>query len=295
MRPDWIPDASALSDLAQCRELFRVRHGLGLDTGGGLGAAKGTAIHAADEVWFSKPTSDRDAALAALRAAWSGEPEVPGVTPPQNTLGFLAALYEDYMDWWPRERDDFEVLANEAYIEANIGDDDDPFHYCGIRDRLIAHADGHRYIMDTKGTGSYLNDAFFDNFVLSWQQRGYVALQRAVGEPVDGVFINAFCWRKSVGKQDRFARRKFLFPEWQLDDWEDDARHLVAELEALTDIRGLNGRWPQTGAMLGNCRSYYGAPCPLLELCQMDGDSATEEAKQRFRFNPWNPKAKVEK
>lgn len=292
MRPDWSRDSSGLADAIQCTELFRVRHGLGLAFDDGLGAAKGTALHAADEAWFADPASRPDVALAALRAAWTATGEVPGVTPVQHTLGFLTSLYEDYMDWWPRERDPFTVLANEAYIEAEIAPG---VPYCGIRDRVILHEDGCRYVMDTKGTGSYLNDRFFHGFTLSWQQRGYVALQEAIGEPVDGVFINAFCWRKDVGKHDRFVRKKYVFADWQLREWRDDALHWFETIQQLGATRGIETRWPQTGVVNGLCHQYYGAPCPLWDVCQMDAASATAEARQRFPYRPWNPKAKVEK
>ena len=291
----WIPDASALSDFTQCAEYFRRRHRQGYDAGSGLAAMRGSAWHAGAKTWFASPTSDVDAALATLKSAWT-HVEVPGVPPVQDTLGFVRQLFEDYAVEYPRERDPFTVEASEMYAETDIpipDDEDATFRYCGIRDRVIAHHDGYRYVMDTKTTGSYLTTDFFAKFALDPQMRGYVALQRALGEPVDGVYIDAICTRKSIGLNPRFVRHKVLYTDWQINDWAAETSFALATIATLDDIAPTS-RWPQTGATQGRCVSMFGQECPFRPTCLMPAEIAEQEAAERFRVHFWNPREKAE-
>lgn len=284
-------DATMLAALLQCPERFRLRYlqGYAFD-GDSWPLIAGQAMHTALHRWFAEPTSNLGAAQVALRAAWPQpyrlQPTVPKLQ--KYSLGAFELLLERYAEQWPREEDDFDVIANEAYIEATlttVAGVEYGFH--GIRDRKIRkHEDGQLYVMDSKTTGLYLTEDYKKDFELSPQLRAYVGMELINGEDVVGAYIDAI----HIGNTDKtvpFCRFKVLFPDWAISQW---AREVEMALRLLDVYGEADRRWPQFGAATGACRGF-GARCPAWELCVMDPASAETEAGLRWRVERWNPAA----
>lgn len=118
-----IHDATALKAFRESPELYRLRHCLHLVPQAREEAPEaGSAFHAALKRWFD--TYDVDAALDALREAWapSGIAEMLGLSAPseKRPLALFERLMQGYAEAWPQEREGFEVVRNESYLEGEF-------------------------------------------------------------------------------------------------------------------------------------------------------------------------------
>ena len=187
IRDGWIPDATSLNDFRRCPEMFRLRHVKGLRRRAREEApAAGQAWHSAMELWFAD--EDAGTCLDKLREGWpekliEGEEE-------KRPLSLFERLFEAYALKYPREKDSFEVVHNEEYIEGVIDNVNRPFKYCGIVDRKIGMAES-QYVMDSKTTSGWLNRDYFEGYEISQQQMGYCALELVNGEQCDGYYVDA--------------------------------------------------------------------------------------------------------
>jgi hypothetical protein len=156
-------------------------------------------------MWFDEPESDISGMIGTLRAMWVGKDggvlEVPDEKRP---LGLFERLLQMYAEKYPRESDPFEVVRNEHYLEGGIiaeypsgqlrlpTEDELPnFQYCGIIDRVVRFDDGSEYVMDTKTTSGWMNEAYWTKWEQSVQMAGYMALRIVHGHRCDGCYIDA--------------------------------------------------------------------------------------------------------
>jgi len=294
-----------LNEFRECPESFRSRHGLGLVRDSEDDALRaGRAWHEAMRVWFAD--GGLDASLLALQTAWGVEPLFPG--PQKRPLGLFENLLRVYSERWPRERDSFTVVRNEEWIDAPLADiligggvgwlaqsalprggyNIDDVRYGGRLDRVI-ELDGARYVMDTKTTSGNLTEAYFAQYLLSSQLRGYVALELVHGRACEGIYVDA------VHVDTRYQKAKpehcqrwgpHRYAQEQLSEWARDAERTIGEIERYRSEVGLGERWEQRD---GNCFKYN-KPCPYHERCQLV--QALGEALPGYRREVWEPWAK---
>jgi len=217
----------------------------------------------------------------------------------KKSLSSFEKWLREYAETFPREHDDFEVLATEEYVEQMFLNGRDsvvsPYqyglNYCGIRDLLIRDDTGIAP-MDHKTTGSYLNDGYIKQFEVSAQMKGYVGMERVAGHECFHAVINALCtYDVNLKKTPRFLRFSVLFRPEQIDEWARDVEAAYKLLELYHSEFGSDQRWPQFGATHGKCNNNFGQACPARELCHgWSAEAAEAEAKVRWTVNPWNPK-----
>ena len=286
----WIADATALSTFRMSPESFRLRYRQHLRAPSTLDnqAEAGSALHAAVDVWFRKPTSDLNAALAALRAAWGDEPQFVEQKRPLATMERALAAYAAR---YPREADGFTVVHNESYVEAAIeyaeaGLGGLGFRYCGIIDRLVEMPDGSRYVLDLKSTGRYLSPDYFKLLRQSDQLIGYVALERALGRRCDGFYIDAvYVGDTKTHKHPEAVREgPVLVPPWRVERWAADTAWTLSQIAALEGLRGLDSPWP----VYHNWA--YGKPDAYWQFVEQPED-LHKALRAGFVVEPWDPKA----
>lgn len=303
-----IYDASALSLFRECPERYRQRYVLNLvrDYDDDVALRGGKAFHAGLDAWFSDdwanakannvaPAVSRvEAALDALRASWGPLGPVLAPVAEKRPLGLYEALLRCYAERWPREKDGFAVLRNEEWVQGRFYDPSsgepaitiDGFSYGGVLDRLI-ELDGKRYVMDTKTTSGYLNDAYFAKYVLSTQLRGYVALELVNGRPCEGVFVDAIHidTRGQKAKPEHCQRwGPHRYQPWQLSEWARDTEATIRAIERLQSERGPNERWPQHD---GACLSWNRL-CAYYDRCSLAREVGdTLPGYREERWEPW--------
>ena len=292
-------DASALALFRECSEKYRQRYVLNLvkDYDDDAALRGGKAFHAGLDAWFAG--QGLEGALAALRTSWGPTGAIMAPVVEKRPLGLYEALLKCYAERWPREKDGFEVVRNEEWVQAHfyawngewslkpgaeIGTS--AFTYGGVLDRLIV-LDGKRYVMDTKTTSGYLNDAYFARYVLSSQLRGYVALELVNGRECEGVFVDAIHvdTRYQKAKPEHCQRwGPHRYQPWQLSEWARDVETDIRRIERLLAERGPNERWPQHD----NACASWGRLCAYYDRCSLAqpvGDTLPGYREERWQ--PW--------
>ncbi len=293
--PDaWIPDASAIATFRRDPEEFRLRYRQHLVKALWQEAPdSGRAFHTALDTWFGAPTSDVEAAVAALRGAWREEPMFGELRRP---LALMERILRAYAERWPRERDPFTVEGTEHYVEATIARAGVSFPWCGIIDRRIRFEDGATGIMDTKTTSGWFHtpktQGFFTRFEVAEAMLGYLALEQALDRDTRTYYIDAVhvdeITPKGGGKivPDRdFARWRCpgLVQEWRLDRWALDMAWTLAEIKRLDEERGPDEPWPIY------VNWAYGQPPSYFEdfyLAPPELRAANALAYERVRWEP---------
>ena len=316
-----IHDATALRAFRENPELYRLRHELHLvPVARDAAPDSGTAFHAALKRWFD--TYELDEALAALRAAWPEDTlttQLFGVAPPEKRpFTLFERLMRGYAERWPQEREGFEVVANEAYLEGEFsvtasgrsGEPDpatltadsakskpreaDPtpasvtrFAWCGIRDLKVRYADASEYVVDHKSTSGWLNAEFFAALDLDVQMCGYVGLEIVNGRRCDGYLVDAIHVDTRGHKVD--PARDFVrhgpvnVPEWKRTRWARDVEYTLRQIEALRAERGIDAPWPMyANFKFGKVDAYkpfYETPAELHAL-----------ERGNFVHEPWVPR-----
>lgn len=126
---------------------------------------------------------------------------------------------------------------------------------------LIINWDGQNWVVDHKTT-QILGEGYFGDFELSQPAVGYCwAAQRTVGIPIAGLVLNALAVRKTTrtGKATEFIRRRFPYPQWQLDEWHPNTLAIVGRFVA--DWK--DGYFPTETKW---CFGKYGR-CPYHPIC----------------------------
>lgn len=281
MTTNWIADASAIGTFRANPESFRLKYRKHLRPKAGPDnqASAGSALHVALDLWFRFPHSDLQLALAGLRAAW-GEPSLLGEKRP---LALIERVLHGYAARYPREQDRFTVVANESYVEADVGG----FWYCGILDRKIALPDGSEYVMDVKSTGSYLSPDYFRLLSQSDQMIGYVAMERALGRRCDGFMIDAVqiprTTTAAVGHGSFTRHGPVLVPEWRVERWREDMEWTLGEIARLEASRGIDKPWPV------HHNWTFGKPDSYFEFVEQPPELHEHLASQ-FDTVVWDPK-----
>ena len=273
-------DSTRINDFRRCPQFYNRRHVQGLVLDGGskhtdpLGA--GGAIHKGVEAWFEMDMLT--AAEHAVKASW-GEDDLFLPDKAKYTQGFLAAVMAGYADAWPRERDNFKVLANEGWMQSG--------NYGGIIDRLVEFDDG-VYVMDTKTTSGWVNERYIEGFQLSSQFRGYVWLAQQAGYDCHGAYLDAIHLdtRYHKVKSSDFVREKILFSDEQIDSWFLDSKWTmaqIAELEGRGHYPSLGGKWPQNDQRCFD----WNRPCPYWKLCTAVIPENEMDYYKEERWTPW--------
>lgn len=274
-------DATQLNDFRRCAEYYRRRHVEGLVLDGGSKhsdpLAAGSAIHKGVEAWFSGTyLGDSLKAINAVKAAW-GEDDLFLPEKAKYTQGFLTAIMAGYADAWPREKDNFKVLANEQWMQSG--------NYGGIVDRLVEFEDG-VYVMDTKTTSGWVNERYIESFQLSSQFRGYVWLARQAGHDCQGAYLDAvhLDTRYHKVKASDFVREKILFSEEQIAKWREDMGNTINDIADWKGYSAINGCvWPQNDQRCFD----WNRPCPYWRLCTAVIPENEMDYYKEERWEPW--------
>lgn len=278
----WVPDASSIALFRQSPESFRLRHRQHLRPPRTLQnqASAGSAFHVALDLWFREPASNIALARAGLRAAWESESLLEEARP----LALMERILEGYARQWPRERDPFTIVSTEAYVEAAIPWSGGTFRYCGIVDRKLAMADGSQYIMDTKTTGSVLNETYFRLMRQSDQMIGYVAMERALGRPCDGFFVDAVHVSDRASRSAPELRREgpVHVPQWRTERWAEDVAWTLRQIADLEAVRGIDKPWPV------HHNWSFGKPDAYWEFVEQPPE-LHRALRASFEEEPWQP------
>jgi len=283
-------DASKVSDFRRCPEYYRQRHVLGLVAeGGGLPGIleAGGTMHSALEAWFNEPTSPLGlaAGLKVITEEWPEDPLFPK-EPVLFTTGYVKMVFEGYAEKWPREKDDFQVLGNEEYMQMTLPAGNE---VCGLVDRRIIRGDeDDLFIMDTKNTQS--NQVFAripDGFALSTQMRGYLGMLKASGANPRGVYIDGVYWgtrrvRPPLVRPGDFVRDYVRFSQDQIDGWARDFEYTLRVINDLTKSH-VDRRWPQYDTA---CYAFN-KPCQFMERCKASEQEAANMAG--YTEDRWEP------
>ena len=235
--------------------------------------AAGSAIHAGVEAWFS--TGDSEKAISAVKASW-GEDDLFLPEKAKYTQGFLTAVMAGYADAWPRENDNFKVLANEQWLQSG--------NYGGIVDRLVEFEDG-VYVMDTKTTSGWVNERYIESFQLSSQFRGYVWLARQAGYDCQGAYLDAvhLDTRYHKVKGSDFVREKILYSEEQIAKWASDMMDTQCAINVV-NFSPYRTVWPQNDQRCFD----WNRPCPYWRLCTAVIPENEMEYYKLDKWEPWN-------
>lgn len=308
-KPDWLPDATWLTDFWKCPEAARLRHELGwVPFREDEAPRSGQALHAGLKAWFAGKQSGVEAALAALRADWKEEPvEEEGLAlfgPPQvvqRPLELFERIVCGYAERWPREQDRFQVLDNEGYEEQFIDRWGAGFWWCGRKDRRIRWEDGSESIQDTKSTALRIDEGYLEAYQLNAQTRGYLAMELCKGNTrctsvyIDAVHVDTYKKRKTKSgftvyggtvEPGHFVRHgPISVDDWKLSEW---ARSVEAALRLrehfLTDY-GPEARWEQRDS---NC-FRWGKPCSYWGVCNLHRDALPATLERDFMVRRWEP------
>ena len=277
-------DSTRINDFRRCPEFFHNRHVKGLVLDGGSKhtdpLAAGGAIHKGVEAWFAtKVLLPRlGNATTAVKMAW-GTDDLFLPEKAKYTQGFLTAVMAGYADAWPREKDNFKVLANEQWLQSG--------NYGGIIDRLVEFDDG-VYVMDTKTTSGWVNERYIEAFQLSSQFRGYVWLAQQAGYDCHGAYLDAIHLDTQGHKVKRgdFVREKILFSDEQIQSWLLDKEKTRRDIEDLHPLEGRRLQWPQNDQRCFD----WNRPCPYWKLCTAVIPENEMDYYKEERWEPWTQK-----
>ncbi len=137
-------------------------------------------------------------------------------------------------------------------------------------------------------TTSMLGPSFYKDFELSQQMIGYlwatrkVFLDRFSGVP-RRVTIDVIAGRKptKTGVAHEFAREHFTYSDAQLEEWEANTKHLVADF--LSHL--LRGYFPM---QTNWCVAKYGV-CPYHEVCTMSPSHRLGHLERSYEPMTWSP------
>jgi hypothetical protein len=293
-------DATALNDFRLCPELYRLCHAKGLVRPGRDEApASGAAWHEAKKVWFNDEGFER--ALETLRQAWGEEPPILEGVKQKRPLSLFEMLLEVYCEKYPRENDPFEVVRDEEYVEATIEDSNPvfvqhyPFDYCAIVDRII-HMNGLNYAMDSKTTSAWLNDNYFQNFEISQQMLGQVALELVNGRECAGYYIDAVHvdTRYHKAKPDNCVRfGPIQAPDWRLSEWARMTEATIKRIEWFKENVGPDDVWERHDMACFKwnrpCQFFYAVGGKFPGICR-EAPELREDLMSEYEISFWNPK-----
>lgn len=313
----WIPDNSALAAFRESPETFRLKYRLHLVPASPDDKMRaGSAIHAARNVLYEFQRTNPgqpyapDAIEAAVVVGRAHRGEGGGARD-ANHVERVVRMYAQHYAVEP-----FAVLENEQYVEARIHSaeclndsfaagvlcyhsehayDVDCFDFCGIQDAVVRFADASEYVMDTKSTGAYLNEAWETTARLGDQFVGYVAMRRANGARCDGFLVDGIHMsdprpRKDgsrgepkVDEADFVRVGPVAVPEWRVERWAQDVRYTLAKIRELEAERGLDVPWPM----------YQNWPYGKVDAYREFYETAPElhaSVALQFEQRQWNPR-----
>ena len=155
--------------------------------------------------------------------------------------------------------------------------------WTGVID-VISEEMSHLMIVDHK-TSSVLGPSYYDQFNLSQQFIGYTrAAKNLLQRPVLGALLNVIAGRKpsKTGVNLEFSRRRYMYPEHLLDEWQDDILTLVGDFVNRLQV----GHFPKRTLW---CTGKFGT-CPYMSACSLAPDlRPTMIYSDSFTDNLWDP------
>lgn len=140
--------------------------------------------------------------------------------------------------------------------------DEIPIIWTGKID-LLVEWENQYWVLDHKTT-SILGPSYFEQFFLSHQMRGYCwAAEKLLDKPISGAIINVLGIRKETktGKAEEFLRQRFMYTQDQLQEWQTNALHTIAQFFQQCK----NEYWPQYNAW---CVGKFGK-CQYFDVCTL--------------------------
>ena len=140
--------------------------------------------------------------------------------------------------------------------------------YSGKPDLPCTKQNGSVWIMDHKTSSSFLSDYWSENFALSNQLRGYMAMMRSLlgktpsGAVINGVYVGKYATNPN-SKAVKFKRYQYNFVPAHIDE---SLRNQLAWKKTIEHYRK-EGYWPQ-GCAYGGCDMPQG--------CKGDPDTRAE-------------------
>lgn len=150
---------------------------------------------------------------------------------------------------------------------------------------MLAQQNERTWIVDHK-TSSIMGSAFWNNFKISSQMRGYkwAADQIWPDHEIEGVCVNVIVGRRPTrtGTSDEHQRRFFHYPEWSIEEWKRETQTVVSDFIGCL----LRGKFPQSTAW---CVGKYGT-CEYFDVCTV-APALRHLALNtgEFQDNVWSP------
>ena len=266
----------------------------------------GGAVHIVMEILYKdfqgKPANYADFFEACRESLIPYFEKYPPPPEDHRTLRFLEDNIISYVGY-AEMLDDFEIVrladgqpAIEVYFEHLLGEVE--FHgeyggqhfdkvkilWTGRIDMIIKRL-GVLRIMDHKTT-SVLGPNFFAEFMNSSPAMGYTwAVQKILGQPVAGLYLNALAIRRQSrsGTPFEVERRTYDYDEERLAEWQYNTLILVSDFLSHLD----RGFFPQEYKW---CVGKYGT-CKYLDVCSMPPSQRNAVLHSNtFEKVTWNPK-----
>lgn len=169
------------------------------------------------------------------------------------------------------------IMAEEFLIQpiaemANI-----PIYYCGLVD-LVYQSDGEIFLMDYKTTS--WNRIMDEVWMLSPQFLGYMWLfnKTAPSLKTNNFVLDLFMMQSK--QNNKFLRRKMVFEDWMLEEWERDRVHEIRRI--------LHDGQPTKNP---SCSDYGG--CPYYQLCVQPPEIRDSMAEQLYYIDEWDIHGKL--
>lgn len=145
------------------------------------------------------------------------------------------------------------------------------FYYGGSLDAPIQWKPYGILAREDKTTGSYITDAYMQQWDLATQVKGYFwAFREILPEEPYGSYMNIASKRHRKDPADRFSRHLVRHDPWEIDEFLRDTILLVDDIRREWD----RWQWPKLGMRNQiNCVGGMGrSACPYKRLCLIDAD-----------------------
>lgn len=284
-------DHTMLSQLLQCEQEYVWRHQQHLARPAPDASAHfGTVVHAGVRALFDGKSAEQSAQQSA--ESWGDF-----VAPPKKAhlnLAYAQDVVEKYAEFYFGATQPFELVLNEHYLESAGR------FLCGIVDRVVrSNQDGQLYVMDTKTTGLFLNQAWFEQWRHSLQAAIYLDLTEhelaatiggtptVAGFWVDAIHVN----RRGYAKREDFMR---VGPFPYSQELRKELRSLTDELVLKAQLLDSDARGPLKNPR--NCFRFNNL-CSFFDYCTMNPNDRKDAiamalASGELVEHIWDPKAR---
>jgi hypothetical protein len=244
---------------------------------------------------LAKKFTKDEAQLRTVRLALLlGEYLLPGRT--ERTKQTLARAVSWYLDQYRDDACEVTMVSPgvptvEYSFCIPLADEEGLFQINGEQVWLAGHLDnyskfmGDYYVRDYKTTKGQLDSGFFDEFKISYQQKGYFASAHALaaiptsaiptapkGVIVDGIQLGV--------NYNRFARTIVTWTDLQMTDYLTDLKVLIQSATLFAE----KGRWP---ANEQSCVGRWGK-CQFFDVCAATPPKRQKMLESNFKKSTWD-------